>query len=77
VARDLLSIMALQQTDLLASIGALSDRTEGVATSLAVRDDRIPALLALAVLAVCWFGITAPTAVKSPEPEPAPTSGAT
>lgn len=47
VARDLLSIVALQNEDLLDAV--------------AVNDDRIPALLVLAVLAICLNGLTSAT----------------
>jgi hypothetical protein len=61
VARDLLTIISYQNTDLLDAVGGLGDQN-ATASSLAVRDDRIPALLVLVVAAVAWFGITAPTA---------------
>ena len=58
VARDLLSIIALAQADML--------------ETMATRDDRIPALLALVVLAVCWAGATtAPPSAPPREASPA------
>ena len=60
VARDLLSIIALAQADMIESLGGLAEQNESVASAVAVRDDRVPALLVLAVLAVCWMGITSP-----------------
>lgn len=67
VAKDLLTIMAYQNTDLLDAVGGLGDQN-ATASSLAVRDDRTPALLVLVVVAVAWFGITAPVGRKQPEP---------
>lgn len=60
VARDLLAIIASENVDLLEALGAVGDQTRGVASAVAVRDDRVPAMLGLAVLAICWGGITAP-----------------
>jgi len=67
VAKDLLTIMAYQNTDLLDAVGGLGDQN-ATASTLAVRDDRTPALLLLVVVAVAWFGITAPTARVRTEP---------
>ncbi len=71
VARDLLTIMAYQNTDLLDAVGGLGDQN-ATASSLAVRDDRTPALLVLVVVAVAWFGITAPMARREEAPAPVP-----
>ena len=71
VAKDLLSIMAQQNTDLLDAVGGLGDQN-ATASSLAVRDDRTPALLVLVVVAVAWFGITAPVARREDAPTPMP-----
>ncbi len=61
VTRDILTILAYQNLDLLDAVGALGDQNAAESASgLAVRDDRIPALLLLAVLAVVWLGITNP-----------------
>jgi hypothetical protein len=61
VARDLLTILAYQNLDLLNAVGALGDQNAAESASgVAVRDDRIPALLLLGVLAVVWIGITNP-----------------
>lgn len=60
MARDLLSIVALENVDLLEAVGAVGDQTRGVASAVAVRDDRIPALLGLVVLSICWSGMTTP-----------------
>lgn len=60
VARDLLSIIALAQADMIESLGGLAEQNETVASAVAVRDDRVPALLVIAVLAVCWIGMTTP-----------------
>jgi hypothetical protein len=69
VAKDLLTIMAYQNTDLLDAVGGLGDQN-ATASSLAVRDDRTPALLVLVVVAVAWFGITAPVARREDAPTP-------
>ena len=71
VAKDLLTIMAYQNTDLLDAVGGLGDQN-ATASSLAVRDDRTPALLVLVVVAVAWFGITAPVARREDAPVPVP-----
>ena len=71
VAKDLLTIMAYQNTDLLDAVGGLGDQN-ATASSLAVRDDRTPALLVLAVVAVAWFGITVPMARREDSPVPVP-----
>jgi hypothetical protein len=61
VARDLLTIIAYQNLDLLDAVGALGDQNAAESSSgLAVRDDRIPALLLLGVLALSWIGMTNP-----------------
>ena len=79
VTKDLLTIISFQNTDLLDAVGGLGDQN-ATASSLAVRDDRVPALLVLVVAAIAWFGITAPTvtalakaeeAVVAPSAEPA------
>jgi hypothetical protein len=62
VARDLLSIVAYQNVDLLESLAALGDQGER-ANVPAPPDERIPALLVLATVAVCWVGMNLP---KSP-----------
>jgi hypothetical protein len=71
VAKDLLTIMAYQNTDLLDAVGGLGDQN-ATASSLAVRDDRTPALLVLVVAAVAWFGITAPTTRRKDAPASVP-----
>ena len=59
-AKDLLTIIARQNGDLM---------------RLSSSDERIPALLLIGVLAVCWSGMTAmvgaPKAVAAPAPVPA------
>lgn len=57
VARDLMSIIALAQADTLETLGGLTNQNETVVSAIATRDDRIPALLGLAVLAICWGGM--------------------
>jgi hypothetical protein len=58
VARDLFSLIALQNTDLLEGIGLLGDQNAALGAALTFRDDRTPALIALGVLALCWQGLT-------------------
>lgn len=65
VARDLLSVIALAQADQLEALGGLVDQNESVASAIAVRDDRIPALLVLIVIALCWLGTTNPAVQAS------------
>ena len=60
VARDLLSIIALAQADQVEASTGLVELNETLVHAVAVRDDRIPALLGLAVLAVCLHGVTLP-----------------
>ena len=57
-AKDLLSIIALAQADQMEALGGLADQNQTVVSAMAVRDDRIPALIGLAVLAICWYGLT-------------------
>ena len=71
VSKDLLTIIAYQNTDLLDAVGGLGDQN-ATASSLAVRDDRTPALLVLAVVAVAWFGITTQVARREDAPAPVP-----
>lgn len=70
VARDLLSIIALAQADMLETMGGMTDQNETVVSAIATRDDRIPALLALAVLAICWAGATVPSSTSLRETSP-------
>ena len=76
LTKDLLTIISYQNTDLLDAVGDLGDQN-ATASSLAVRDDRVPALLVLVVAAIVWFGITAPTVTalaKGEEPVTAPSA---
>jgi hypothetical protein len=57
VARDLLTIVAKQNIDILKSQGAVVDATGNLSTT--PFDDRIPALLLIGLLAICWTGLTA------------------
>jgi hypothetical protein len=57
-ARDLLTIIAKEQADILRAQGAVVDATGNLQTQ--PFDQRIPALLLIGVLAVCWSGIAAP-----------------
>lgn len=65
VARDLLSIIALAQADQVEASTGLVELNETLVHAVAVRDDRIPALLGLAVLAVCLHGVTLPVKPSS------------
>lgn len=59
VAKDLLAIIALQNVDLLDSLEALGEQAERGSVP-ASPDERVPALLVLAVFALCWVGISQP-----------------
>lgn len=58
VARDLLVIVAKENADILRAQGAVVDATGALQT--APFDDRVPALLLIGVIALCWTGISAP-----------------
>ena len=58
VAKDLLTIIAKQNVDILQSQGAVVDATGNLSTT--PFDERIPALLLVGVVALCWMGLTAP-----------------
>lgn len=58
VARDLLSIIALAQADTLETLGGVAGQNEVVVSAVSARDDRVPALLTLLVVAVCWWAFT-------------------
>lgn len=60
-ARDLLTIIAKEQADILRAQGAVVDATGSLQTQ--PFDQRIPALLLIAVLAICWSGVTTPRPV--------------
>ena len=57
-ARDLLTIIAKEQADILRAQGAVVDATGNLQTQ--PFDQRIPALMLIAVIAICWSGMTAP-----------------
>jgi len=57
-AKDLLTIIAKEQADILRAQGAVVDATGNLQTQ--PFDQRVPALLLIAVLAVCWSGIATP-----------------
>jgi len=57
-ARDLLTIVAKENADVLRAQGAVVDATGNLQTQ--PFDQRIPALLLIGVLAICWLGISAP-----------------
>jgi hypothetical protein len=78
VARDLLMIIAKENADILKAQGAVVDATGALQTT--PFDERIPALLLIGVLALCWTGLSArqapPVVVAAPAapagaPEPA------
>ena len=55
-AKDLLTIIAKEDSDILKAQGAVVDATGALNTT--PFDERIPALLLLGVLAVCWTGMS-------------------
>ena len=57
-ARDLLTIIAKQNADILRAQGAVVDATGNLQTQ--PFDQRVPALLLIGVLTLCWLGLTAP-----------------
>ncbi len=61
-ARDLLTIIAKEQADILRAQGAIVDATGILQTQ--PFDQRIPALLLIAVIAICWSGLTAPRSAR-------------
>ena len=63
-AKDLLTIIAKEQADILRAQGAVVDATGSLQTQ--PFDQRIPALLLVAVLAICWSGVTAPRGLVMP-----------
>jgi hypothetical protein len=58
VGRDLLTVIAKENADILRAQGAVVDATGNLQTQ--PFDQRIPALLVVAILAICWLGISAP-----------------
>jgi len=56
-ARDLLTIIAKQNVDLLAAQGAVVAANGNLMTT--PFDERLPALLLIGVLAICWTGVSA------------------
>jgi len=56
-AKDLLTIIAKENVDILAAQGAIVDATGTLNTT--PFDERIPALLLIGVLAIAWSGLTA------------------
>jgi hypothetical protein len=57
-ARDLLTIIAKENQDILTAQGAVVDATGTLQTT--PFDDRVPALLLIGVIALCWAGVSAP-----------------
>jgi hypothetical protein len=62
-AKDLLTIIAKENIDILKAQGAVVDATGALNTT--PFDERIPALLLVGVLALCWTGLSMPTAGAS------------
>jgi len=72
--RDLLTIIAKENVDILQAQGAVVDATGNLSTT--PFDNRIPALLLVGVLAICWLGLTAgdggrPQSTEAPASTPA------
>lgn len=57
-ARDLLIIIAKENVDILRAQGAVVDATGTLQTT--PFDTRVPGLLLIAILALCWHALTAP-----------------
>ncbi len=68
VARDLLTVIAKENADILRAQGAIVDATGNLQTQ--PFDQRIPALLLIGVLTLCWLGISGPRAVLVAAPAP-------
>ena len=68
-AKDLLTIIAKENADLLKAQGAVVDASGALQTN--PFDERIPALLLIGVIAVAWAGVSAPSPkvfVQAPAP---------
>lgn len=63
-AKDLLTIIAKENIDILKAQGAVVDATGALNTT--PFDERIPALLLIGVLALCWTGMSLSGAGTSP-----------
>jgi hypothetical protein len=63
-ARDLLTIIAKENQDILTAQGAVVDATGTLKTT--PFDDRVPALLLIGVIALCWSGLSAPRPMSAP-----------
>ena len=68
-ARDLLTIVAKENADILRAQGAAVDATGRLQTQ--PFDQRVPALLLVGVLAICWHGLTAPRPQRATGPRSA------
>jgi hypothetical protein len=62
-ARDLLSIIAKENADILRAQGAVVDATGSLQTQ--PFDQRIPALLLIGVFVICWLGISSPPPMEA------------
>jgi hypothetical protein len=65
-AKDLLTIIAKENIDILKAQGAVVDATGALNTT--PFDERIPALLLIGVLAVCWTGVSMSAASRPASP---------
>jgi len=63
-AKDLLTIIAKENIDILKAQGAVVDATGSLNTT--PFDERIPALLLIGVLALCWTGVSMSGAAPAP-----------
>jgi hypothetical protein len=63
-AKDLLTIIAKENIDILKAQGAVVDATGALNTT--PFDERIPALLLIGVLALCWTGMSMSGAAPAP-----------
>jgi hypothetical protein len=63
-AKDLLTIIAKENIDILKAQGAVVDATGALNTT--PFDERIPALLLIGVLALCWTGMSMSGATPAP-----------
>lgn len=68
-AKDLLTIIAKENADILKAQGAVVDATGNLETT--PFDERIPALILIGVLGVCWAGISEMRRDREPRPAPA------
>lgn len=70
-AKDLLTIIAKENIDILKAQGAVVDATGALNTT--PFDERIPVLLLIGVLALCWTGLSISAGVTAPRDAIMPT----